>query len=105
MTTTLFKWELMLTENRVYVHTTPIWSACIITADVIDSLQQYHSRMPFFLNELQQQIWVSENASLESVLPILDKHNVLNFESNPVTQAMNNVRFKEPSSLNPLPIG
>lgn len=61
-----------------------IWSACIITTDVIDSLQQYHSRMPFFLNAEQQQLWLAETAALEEVLPLLEAHTVLNFASNPV---------------------
>lgn len=79
-----------------------LWSACLITTDAFDSLHQYHARMPFFLNAQQQVTWLSEKTAHDDLLSLLDTHRVQEFVSYPVTQAMNNVHYKETDAITPL---
>ncbi|STX52907.1 Uncharacterised ACR, COG2135 [Legionella busanensis] len=92
-------WE----QGKTAEETNNLPSCCLLTTDANDILKKVHNRMPWVLNEEQQELWLQIKPLEANHLELIKQLNKpIELDYFPVRTIVNNARYKAKDTINPL---
>lgn len=80
-----------------------VFSTCaIITTQAIQSLQNYHDRMPLIIAPVNYELWLSPTRGDELLEKMLNNSDLQEFNIHPVSAQMNNPQFEGAACIHAL---